>query len=428
MHACRPLGPVLACLVFGVGHGACTPEIDLGEEGLAPTPVILSPSDGTAVPKGMLATQGRMSDPQDAPFHLFGVWSVRDAGGTWRDVCSGFGEEDGTTRCLAPVTPGDDGLRLRATDLAGYRRDEVLRIDVIDASPPAVSLEGPDVTAGPSYADHPVSVRALVSDDDDPFQALTVTWVSSLDGPLDGPTHIDGLGLLEGVLALSEGQHDVTLTVQDPFGLVASDTVKIVVGPDNEPPLCRVDTPEPGEVQATGVSWSIAGYGRDPEWGMTDVIVTLRSDVDGVLAEGALHGNSVFAFDDVALTRGEHTLRVTVEDHVGARCERTLPVRVDDPPTLSVQAPAIDLVLTSGERLPIDVTVDHPTKDLTTLRVTALSDLTGPWTLPAPDDQGRVVTTVPIQPGNHTVRLQAIDADDLVSHEVVREIAAGAAP
>lgn len=407
---------------------ACSPEIDLSPQGRAPEGVILAPSDGSVVPRGVVPALGQVSSPVHLPSRLFAVWSLRDAEGRWRDVCDNFAEEDGTTRCLVPAAPGDEGLRLRVVDLAGFRGDAYVDFQVVDRTPPEVEVVGPDPADGPLYEDHPVPVFARVGDEQDDVGSLELTWSSDREGALDGPNVPDRLGRVEGVLDLGEGLHQIALEVRDTFGLTARDQVAVLVGPPNEPPVCRVDAPAPGQVQATGTMWVVEGFARDPEWGRQGVTVRVRSDVDGLLATGGLQAPSVFRFPDIELTRGSHVLTVQVEDHVGARCERLVPVEIDVRPEVTVSAPEDGLVLPSGSFLDIRARMTHPTVDGRDLTLRVDSDLSGPLGQWAGDVSGRVEETISIAPGNHGLTFQAVDDRGLHSEVVVREVAVGVAP
>jgi len=412
----------------GVWVWACTPEVVLDAEGKAPTASLLSPTDGATVPKGRLVAEGRVSDLQDPPFRLFVVWSLRDVDGAWRDVCDDFAEEDGTTRCLATVTPADDTLRLRVTDLAGFQRDVVHALDVVDASAPTVVLTGPDPQDGPLYADRAVRFEADIDDEQDALSTLDLTWRSDQQGVLDGPTVVPSFGPLAAALSLQEGFHEVSLEVRDPFGLTAVDTVNVLVGGDNVAPTCRLDAPEEGAVGATGAPWIVSGFSRDPEWGARGVLVEVSSDVDGLVATTTLSDRSAWSFDDVSLSKGAHTLTVRTEDHVGARCERSVTVLVDDPPTLSVASPLPDAVVAPGGYLTVQATLDHPTHPPEDLRLRVSSDLTGPFPVWTPDEEGLVDEVISLANGNHQLTFVAEDPNGLQSPVVLREVAKGIDP
>lgn len=402
---------------------SCTPTIDLQAPGLAPEADVFTPTEAARMAAGPAAFTGVVRDPQDPPERLFAVWSARAVDG-WRDLCSGFGEPDGTTRCAATVAVGDDAVRLRVTDLAGYRRDVVVPIEVFAGSAPVVSLTGPRAVDPPVYEGRGVPFVALVRDDDHPPSTWQLRWESASQGALDGPVAAGADGRIEGALPLRRGSHRVTLTVTDPDGLVGQDRVDVIVQPPNQVPSCRLDAPREGAVQAVGSPWTVSGRVVDPEWppGLT---VSVRSDVDGVVGTGAPDDLGIVAID-VPLSRGAHALRLEAEDHVGGACAASVTVLVDDPPALRLDDPAGPVIVAAGAGIDVAATLSHPVHPAQALRLSVSSAGTWAGTTLAPDASGSVSARLQLPVGSHVLTFEAVDPNGLRSAPRTREVAVGA--
>ena len=161
----------------------------------------------------------------------------------------------------------------------------------------------------------------------------TDDWsVSKVTASLDGADPME-LTLIDGnwtfpMVDLSRGEHTVTFTVEDQWGLQASRAVTFtVLLPPNDPPVIGdLSIPDTG-YETLNTTWSITGRASD-DWSI--VLLTARLDgrdpVNLTLTAGR------WEFSMVDLTVGEHTVTFTVEDEWGLSINRTVTFTVLPPP------------------------------------------------------------------------------------------------
>ena len=97
-----------------------------------------------------------------------------------------------------------------------------------NSAPPEVYLTAPEV--GSTWQTGvPIAVEAVVSDDEDAPDALTMLIVSDLDGTVSTPV-LDGSGLLQATIFLAEGTHDLQIVAVDSDGNegAADATIRVV--------------------------------------------------------------------------------------------------------------------------------------------------------------------------------------------------------
>ncbi|MCB9681548.1 MAG: hypothetical protein H6733_08775 [Alphaproteobacteria bacterium] len=398
----------------------CAPTIDISRPEDAPVASILVPTDGSVVDAGRLEALGQVHDSADAPEHLFAVWSLGAGSGadiTWRDVCSGFAEADGLTRCLADVSTDDTTLRLQVKDLAGFLGQAFADLVVQDVAAPVVTLLAP-TSVGPYYADVPVALRAAVDDADDALDDLRITWSSSAAGTLEGPDVPDGDGVVAGAVSLPEGEHRITVAVTDPGDLRATDEVVILVGPANEVPQVRIDAPGDGTAVRVGTAVTLAGVVVDDRTPSADVEATWSSDRDGTLGVLVPDALGYVALPDVVLSGGDHVLTLTGRDDVGGVATASVQVHVDTPPGLDLQAPR-DAAVLSSSLVAVDAVLTDAVSPPTALRLAVRSDRQGQVADVAADASGEVHVVVTLAPGPHELTVTAVDGYGLSTQDVI---------
>lgn len=97
---------------------------------------------------------------------------------------------------------------------------------------PQATIEAP-VAQGVYYEGTGVVFEGRVLDTEDGPGDLRVRWESDVDGVLDVDTAPTSDGRVQGTTQLSEGEHFITLIVEDTDGNSGADTVLINVGPPN---------------------------------------------------------------------------------------------------------------------------------------------------------------------------------------------------
>lgn len=393
----------------------CSPWTDVSRPEDAPTASVLSPSDGALVPAGRIELRGRVRDTEDPPENLFVVWSLGTAADDgWTDVCQGFAEEKtGESLCVTAVDASITRVRLLVKDVAGFQRAVVQEIVVRDVIAPTIELESPG--PGPFYAGHPIQVSAVVGDADGGVDALTLSWSSDVLGPIDGPTLPDVEGRLAGAVLLTEGTHVLTLSARDADSQLTRADVPLYVGAANEAPTVRIDAPTSGEVVATGVGLDLLGVALDTVTLPGDLAVSWTSDLDGLLGTSVPGALGAVTLTGVVLSKGLHQIELAATDDAGGLTTTDVEVRVDDPPSLTLDGPTEGAQLVWPAQLRVEATLTDTVSPSQDLRLVVTSDLSGQLMDVGVDAGGHVVADVSLSLGTHVLTLQARDGYGLVT-------------
>ena len=156
-------------------------------------------------------------------------------------------------------------------------------------TPPGVEITSPE--DGELFdLGEPVRFEGLVVDSQDDPNELTISWESSVDGPLDDdPADAAGLVFFDSSI-LSSGTHTVSLTATDSNGESAAMSVTMSVGGSGvgreDGPSVSLDGPADGDAFLQSEPVTIIGMVTDNEqpWGTLDC--TVISSRDGLLWEG----------------------------------------------------------------------------------------------------------------------------------------------
>lgn len=413
-------------MVLSLVLAACTQNVDVTDPERAPTAVVLAPTSGSELPSGPTTFLGQVDDRETPLPQLFATWSLGPADGSLRDVCRGFADAQGLVQCTTELLPTDARLRLEVVDRAGYRDAELVQLDVRTVAPPVVRIVEPS-TLRREWTNLPVRVRVEVADADHAPEELEVLWQSDRTGPVEGPSEVDADGVVTGALALSAGEHRLTVTVVDPDQERGRDTVRVWVDEANQPPTLRVDAPVADAVGATGEGLPFRAWVGDVEAPDDAVQVTVTSDgPDGLVLDQERVGHG-FVEGTLALSKGSHRLTVDAVDVHGLHSATEVAVEVGDRPTLVVICPVEGTTDAVGE--PIDVVVeladDGPVGD--GLALTVASDRSGVVGTYAARSDGVALTRLSLAPGAHALTLTAVGADGLTRSSTVNVTVGGPA-
>jgi len=190
-------------------------------------------------------------------------------------------------------------------------------------TPPSVSITSPP--SGAEYDEgSAVAFEAIVDDDFDAPQDLTVTWSSDRDGELQGALPADGSGLLTYTTAsLTAGNHVVSVQVVDTDGESATDTVELTIGEVADAPTISVVHPASGESCNEGEEFKLVATVSDEQDDPTALVVDISSDLDGDLCQPTPDAVGV-AECEVTLSGGDHTLTFKVTDSTGLTDEEVV--------------------------------------------------------------------------------------------------------
>lgn len=380
-----------------------------------PSAAILSPDDGALLGEGdAVELRGSASDPDDGASTLVATWFADGA-----EACSGAPAEDGTTTCSLTVPAGLSALRLEVRDPQGAAASDEITVQVPTTWGPDVTIEAP-ADGSTAYEGEGVTLAGVAVDAEDPPEALTWEWVSSVDGPLSLAGGLDAAGRIEGIAFLTAGNHVLTFAATDTDGKIGSDSVALTVRPPNEGPACGILDPADGARVRLGDEVSFAGTATDPDGDATDLVVTWTSDRDGPFGSAPpTSAGEVTA--RAALSAGAHVVTLAVEDPAGARCTDAVSLAVTSPPEVVIDSPTDGDVAPQGLAVTLSGTVGDAEDAPEDLLITWASDRDGVlWTDSADASGGTLYVTEGLSAGTHLLSLTATDTDGLSATATVR--------
>ena len=209
-----------------------------------------------------------VDDAEDAPEELPVSWSAQRTDLVADPVVLGESEtgSDGYSEFLvAGLEAGGWRINAQVVDSAGAADDAGLPIRVLesDATPEVVisqPLDGSEFLEGTL-----ITFSGLVTDDRG-LDALTVEWLSDLDGVLDVAPPSSGGLLIFSTDELHAGSHVVTVSVRDESNNIGQASVAIEVITDNLPPTAPVvDVTPDGALTDDELSCIVVVGSSDPE-------------------------------------------------------------------------------------------------------------------------------------------------------------------
>ena len=291
---------------------------------------------------------------------------------------------------------------------------------------PTVVVELP-TASGEYYADVPVPLRAVASDDEDEPGQLAVRWL--IDGQVEVDDVVpDSSGVAQGVMPLlASGSWTITTQVEDSDGNRSSVSTDIVVGGANQPPVCAIVSPAPGGIVAAAVGHVFEGTASDPE--DDSDLLTLELSVNGVtVGSGSVDSDGTWAAEARGLLLGSSTVDLVVRDSAGGECETSVQVTGSNPPSVVIEFPTANGRVNQGSDQPFLATVIDQQDSEPSLDVVWSSDLDGVLGITPPTTLGAVVLEdVDLSAGAHLITLEATDSDGLVGRASV-SVTLNAAP
>jgi len=225
-------------------------------------------------------------------------------------------------QCDATLTPGNNSITARATDVAGNPTSSGLSLNYLPQ--PKVTITAP---ANLSYFNiSPTTVSGTVDD------ATATVTINSIPAPVSG-------GFFSIPLPLAEGPNIITATATSASAAVSTDTVEVTL--DTAPPHVTITSPADGFI-TTDDSISIAGN-------VNDIVVGTVNDqqaqvsVNGASASVA---NRTFLAASVPLTLGPNTIEAIARDRVGNSVTTQISVIRQTP----AAQPRIRLVSGNGQK------------------------------------------------------------------------------
>ena len=210
------------------------------------------------------------------------------------------------------------------------------------------------------------------------------------------------------------------MTVKDPQGNQATDTVDIVVGGPNQTPQCSITAPDATTDSLTIAYGELAlfrGTAFDPDVTPNQLTATWTSSIDGELntTQPSADGDVVFGTED--LSGGLHTITLSVTDEVGGNCSTFILFTVSVPPQISI--PAHQSMILTMRKPFIASTVFDQEDSVSKISLSGLPIKMIFHTQNADSSGNAVVNYSGLSADNHVITATVTDTDQLTATSVV---------
>jgi hypothetical protein len=385
-------------------------------ENQSPVVAIDAPASGFTALEGIeFEFVGTASDDATAVGELIATWTSGDV-----ELASGPLDSDGTTRApWSALGAGPQEVVLTVRDGDGAVATAQVAVVVSPNSAPVVSFTKPDPN-GDYYEGIPVHVGLRVADAEEDPSDLLIVLSDSSGTVLNLPIELDGGGLWQTTIDYEEGAHGLSVTVTDSVGLLGTAEVLFDVGPPNQDPTCSIIQPEDQRVITDEETFVFEGAVGDDQTAIADLIVSVESSIDGALAVPAPNEAGALSWSTEDLSRGVHTITLSVTDDRGAECVTSAQLIRSRPPSVGIYSPARHSVWNDTDTLHFEGIVYDADDDETTLVTEWTSDVDGVLGASIPSVGGDVDIDVGgFTPGSHLITLQVTDLSGLVAFDTL---------
>ncbi|MBM74903.1 MAG: hypothetical protein CMK59_05845, partial [Proteobacteria bacterium] len=381
-----------------------------------PDAEIISHSDGSEVFEGYAVEfRAALSDVNHDTEQLTARWKVNG-----EEVCPFLPpEENGESVCVTAINAGDEDISVEVRDPENASGSDTISLSITPTEPPAAEIVSPEET-GVYYSDYLITFEGKISDAEDDVSELSYIWESTIDGELALGEDVESDGTVLGFLNLSEGQHAITLRVEDTTGKSTTTSTTVTVGGPNTAPSCEITAPQTGSAGPLGETVTFTATATDPDVDNSLLTVEWNSDkIEGVLGNSTPTsiGEVLFSFSD--LTVETHTITMTVRDEKEALCTDLVSYTVGTPPSVSIDSPTTG-TYNEGDSLTFSATVsDNEDQPNEVGLVWSLSDGTILSEQSATSDGQAQFILSDLPFGEHIVTLNATDTDGLTASDLV---------
>jgi hypothetical protein len=314
-------------------------------ENAAPVVVLETPVDGpiayAAVP---FPWRARVEDAEDPATALALTWQS-DLDGVLGELPV-QAEADGYADGETALTEGTHVVTVTVVDTEGLSASTSVTLEVgpINSAPVCAltaPADGALVELGVA-----VDIEASATDVDQSAPSLDVQIESDVDGLLgSGPAASDGSVLASG-LALSEGEHIISLLVTDELGATCTDTRTVRIG---RAPVVAIASPVDGDVINEGETVALLGTVADPDTAHGDLVASWASDADGAIGTGTVAADASTVLSWVGATAGTHVVTLTGTDPDGLTGSDSISLTINQPPTAPTVRIDPDPAITSDD-------------------------------------------------------------------------------
>lgn len=377
-----------------------------------PEATITSHVDGEELLEGYsIFLRGTVSDNNNSFDELTASWS---SGAT--PLCEPTTpESDGTVQCEFVVFDGMTDISLQVLDPNNAVGIDNITVSVTPTDAPLISILSPNSTDS-YYNNLLILFSAVISDTEDGTEDLITVWNSNLDGDLAINAVPDSQGQIDQFLNLSEGQHAITVSVEDTSGKMASETVAITVNGPNTDPRCEITAPDNNTAVVFGQNITFSGTTIDDDINNSLLAISWESNQDGVFDATAANtaGEMTVVFDGLSV--GNHIVTLRGEDEVGGFCTDTVSVTVGTPPSLSISAPLPNSIFSLNEPISFIGTVSDMDDIPSDISLSWYSDIDGEFSTQGSDSNGNIsFTSSSMSAGHHNLYITATDTAGLTS-------------
>ncbi|MCX8173519.1 MAG: fibronectin type III domain-containing protein [Thermoplasmata archaeon] len=353
----------------------------------------------SALPNGSFEIRWSGSDA-DGDKIRYSLFYSPNGGSNWEPVAE---ELEATTYVFNHSEyPGGNNCIFRVIASDGFNAGSAASEPVtVSRKVPIVKITAP--VDGTSFSTGArIELRGAAHDaEDDTIQPVYFNWTSAEDGFL-------GTGSILTISSFGEGNHTITLTVNDTDGNKASQTITIYVLNDTQPP----------EITTVEVSPQVA-YSGQKIWFKLNVTDNVRIPDDGVMGEMdthkfALELNLTSGFYEgsinYTLNPGQHYVHLTAVDSAGlsATITKRLEITPNHAPAVYIISPYEGQHFASGETVRFEANAtDEEDGVLDTTSVVWISSRDGII------GYGKAVNTSSLSEGPHTIRLSVRDGGGL---------------
>ena len=405
----------LACISVIIALTGCTEDVRFGISNRSPIADIQSPDSETALLfQGITETfRGHIQDPDGRPETLRATWLIGR-----EEVCpESAPTSNGEVFCDIALDAGTTEIRLAVVDTGGLSGFSIKTFWARPSAEPNAEITSLDVTSQ-YYADQAITFEGLVSDvEDDPDQLVT-WWSSNVDGDLTAVEATpSGNGRVSGVGYLTEGDHQIRLSVQDRAGNVSFDTTVLRVGPANRPPECHgITSPIDGGVAGAGTTVIFLANVSDPDVPGNFLDVRWESDKMGPIGTSRPSSDGQVRFHFNGLTVDTHLITLEAEDSFGQTCTSVSVLIVDSPPVIELTSPQSNRVYEAGQPISFTATAVDNEDVNNTLNIQWDDDVDGIISTTRPSLVGELnFPRSDISVGQHLITLTVTDSSGLDS-------------
>ena len=305
------------------------PDAGVSTVNAPPTAEITYPSGGLELAAGITTARAVVEDPDGAAENLQATWLVDGD-----EVCPAQAPTgDGLCSCDLFLDEGARVITMEVIDHQGAAASDAVSVEVMPYGEPWAELSSPE-SGGVYYSDVLVGLSGEVGDELDDPDELVVGWESSIDGEVDCEPQPDGSGNVLCSAFFSQGQHSLSLWVENTGQNRGVDTVIFDVGPPNSDPECEIESPADGSTAAQGDEIAFYGLVTDADVSPEALQVSWTSDLDGELRSATPDSSGNVAFYDSGLSTGTHVISLAATDDLGAVCSTFVSLSIEDCPDL----------------------------------------------------------------------------------------------